>query len=94
MIHNAHVSQTPRIDKSDVRADVLVDCIRNSSSPQVQQQALLLVSILASTVPDLVIHNVMPIFTFMNSGIMKRTDDYSAHIVKQVGDRLETIIIY
>ncbi|KAI4281781.1 MAG: hypothetical protein L6R38_003436 [Xanthoria sp. 2 TBL-2021] len=79
-------STTPRIDKSDVRADVLVDCIRNSSSPQVQQQALLLVSILASIVPDLVIHNVMPIFTFMNSGIMKRTDDYSAHIVKQTMD--------
>ncbi|CAO1599487.1 hypothetical protein XANCAGTX0491_003210 [Xanthoria calcicola] len=79
-------STTPRIDKSDVRADVLVDCIRNSSSPQVQQQALLLVSVLASIVPDLVVHNVMPIFTFMNSGIMKRTDDYSAHIVKQTMD--------
>ncbi|KAL8852392.1 MAG: hypothetical protein Q9221_002776 [Calogaya cf. arnoldii] len=83
---NAHVSQTPRIDKSDVRADVLVDCIRNSTSPQVQQQALVLVSVLASLVPDLVVHNVMPIFTFMNSGIMKRTDDYSAHIVKQTMD--------
>ncbi|KAL8656885.1 MAG: hypothetical protein Q9226_002479 [Calogaya cf. arnoldii] len=79
-------STTPRIDKSDVRADVLVDCIRNSSSPQVQQQALVLVSVLASLVPDLVVHNVMPIFTFMNSGIMKRTDDYSAHIVKQTMD--------
>ncbi|KAL8675492.1 MAG: hypothetical protein Q9168_000004 [Polycauliona sp. 1 TL-2023] len=77
---------TPPIDKSDVRADILVECIRNSSSPQVQQQALLLVSILAGIVPDLVIHNVMPIFTFMNSGIMKRTDDYSAYIVKQTMD--------
>ena len=87
MILNTHVSQTPVIEKSEVRADVLVECIRNSSNPQVQQQALLLVSILASIVPELIIHNVMPIFTFMNSSIMKRTDDYSAHIVKQVRDR-------
>ncbi|KAL8930115.1 MAG: hypothetical protein Q9172_000200 [Xanthocarpia lactea] len=76
----------PVIEKSEVRADVLVECIRNSSNPQVQQQALLLVSILASIVPELIIHNVMPIFTFMNSSIMKRTDDYSAHIVKQTMD--------
>ncbi|KAL8770926.1 MAG: hypothetical protein Q9209_003577 [Squamulea sp. 1 TL-2023] len=79
-------STDPRIDKSDVRADVLVDCIRNSSNPQVQQQALLLVSVLAGIVPELIIHNVMPIFTFMNSSIMKRTDDYSLHIVKQTMD--------
>ncbi|KAL8984704.1 MAG: hypothetical protein Q9205_001393 [Flavoplaca limonia] len=79
-------STTAQLNKSDVRADVLVDCIRNSSNPQVQQQALLLVSILASIVPDVIIHNVMPIFTFTNSGIMKRNDDYSAHIVKQTMD--------
>ncbi|KAL8783433.1 MAG: hypothetical protein Q9213_004633 [Squamulea squamosa] len=81
-------STDPRTDKSDVRADVLVECIRNSSNPQVQQQALLLVSILAGVVPELIIHNVMPIFTFMNSSIMQRTDDYSVHIVKQTMDSL------
>ncbi|KAL8821982.1 MAG: hypothetical protein Q9223_000062 [Gallowayella weberi] len=76
----------PQIEKSNVRADVLVDCVRNSSNPQVQQTALLLLSVLASIVPDIIIHNVMPIFTFMNSSIMKRTDDYSAYVVKQTMD--------
>ncbi|KAL8803049.1 MAG: hypothetical protein Q9182_003419 [Xanthomendoza sp. 2 TL-2023] len=75
-----------KIEKSNVRADILVDCVRNSSNPQVQQTALLLLSVLASTVPDIIIHNVMPIFTFMNSSIMKRTDDYSAYVVKQTMD--------
>ncbi|KAL8725282.1 MAG: hypothetical protein Q9166_007456 [cf. Caloplaca sp. 2 TL-2023] len=77
---------TLQIEKSDVRADVLVECIRNSSNPQVQQTALLLVSTLASLVPELIVHNVMPIFTFMNTGVLKRTDDYSAHVVKQTMD--------
>ncbi|KAI4248891.1 MAG: hypothetical protein L6R40_000903 [Gallowayella cf. fulva] len=75
-----------QIEKSDVRADVLVECVRNSSNPQVQQSALLVVSVLASILPDLIIHSVMPIFTFMNSSIMKRTDDYSAHVVMQTMD--------
>ncbi|KAL8680496.1 MAG: hypothetical protein Q9186_003339 [Xanthomendoza sp. 1 TL-2023] len=76
----------PQIEKSDVRADILVDYVRNSSNPQVQQTALLLVSVLASIVPDIIIHNVMPIFTYMSSSIMKRTDDYSAYVVKQIMD--------
>lgn len=73
-----------QIERNDVRVDVLVDCIRNSTDPQVQQTALLLVSILASIAPELILHDVMPIFTFMGSSIMKRTDDYSAYVVKEV----------
>lgn len=84
MVQNADSPQNLQIEKSDVRADVLVECVRNSSNPQVQQSALLVVSVLASILPDLIIHSVMPIFTFMNSSIMKRTDDYSAHVVMQV----------
>ncbi|KAL8998226.1 MAG: hypothetical protein Q9188_006146 [Gyalolechia gomerana] len=75
-----------QIERNDLRVDVLVDCIRNSSAPHVQQTALLLVSILASMAPELILHDVMPIFTFMGSSVMKRTDDYSAHVVKQTMD--------
>ncbi|KAL8737733.1 MAG: hypothetical protein Q9181_001390 [Wetmoreana brouardii] len=82
-------SATVQIQESDVRADLLVDCIRNSSNPQVQQSALLLVSVLAGIAPELILHNVMPIFMFMNSNIVNRTDDYSAHVVKQT---MESVI--
>ncbi|KAL8943210.1 MAG: hypothetical protein Q9216_001198 [Gyalolechia sp. 2 TL-2023] len=50
------------------------------------QTALLLVSILASIAPELILHDVMPIFTFMGSSVMRRTDDYSAYVVKQTMD--------
>lgn len=76
--------QRVRIERNDVRVDVLVDCIRNSADPQVQQSTLLLVSLLASIAPELILHDVMPIFTFMGSSILSRSDDYSAYVVKQV----------
>ncbi|KAL8964968.1 MAG: hypothetical protein Q9183_004109, partial [Haloplaca sp. 2 TL-2023] len=79
-------SPNAQIQKADVRADVLVDCIRSSSNVQVQQTALLLVSVLAGITPELILHNVMPIFTFMGSSIMQRTDDYSTHVVQKTMD--------
>lgn len=75
-----------QIERSDVRVDVLVNCIRCSSDPHVQQTALLLVSILASIAPELILHDVMPIFTFMGLNVMKRTDDYSAYVVERTMD--------
>ncbi|KAF2265231.1 hypothetical protein CC78DRAFT_515720 [Lojkania enalia] len=66
-----------------VRVDLLIDCIRHSASPQVQNGALLLISSLASWVPELVLHNLMPIFTFIGSTLLRQKDDYSAHIVDQ-----------
>ena len=38
-------------------------------------------SSLASVAPEVVIHSVMPIFTFMSSTVLRHTDDYSAHVV-------------
>ena len=67
-----------------VRADLLIDCIRHSASPQVQNAALLLIATLASWVPELILHNLMPIFTFIGSTLLRQHDDYSAHVVDQV----------
>ncbi|KAI4255282.1 MAG: hypothetical protein LQ352_002655 [Teloschistes flavicans] len=49
----------------------------------VQQTAMLLVSLLAGIAPELILHNIMPIFTFTNSSILQRADDYSAYVVNQ-----------
>ncbi|KAL1637818.1 snoRNA-binding rRNA-processing protein utp10 [Neofusicoccum ribis] len=76
------------IDQAAIRADLLVDCVRHTSNPQVQNSALLLVSSLATCVPDVVLHSVMPIFTFMGSSILRQSDDYSAHVVDQTVSRV------
>ncbi|KAL8715540.1 MAG: hypothetical protein Q9220_000876 [cf. Caloplaca sp. 1 TL-2023] len=83
ILNNPDISH---IGTTDIRADRLVDCVRNSSNPHVQQVALLIIARLADVAPELVLHNVMPIFTFMSSNIMRRKDDYSAYVVKQTMD--------
>jgi len=50
----------------------------------VRNTALLLVSALAAVVPELILHSVMPIFTFMGADVLHRDDDFSAYVVKQV----------
>ncbi|KAF2011080.1 hypothetical protein BU24DRAFT_399265 [Aaosphaeria arxii CBS 175.79] len=74
--------------QASVRADLLVDCIRHSTNPQVQSAALLLIASLASWVPEVVLHNLMPIFTFIGSTLLRQTDDYSAHVVDQTISRV------
>ncbi|KFG86150.1 U3 small nucleolar RNA-associated protein [Metarhizium anisopliae] len=71
------------IDSSGGYGDLLVNCIQKSSSPVVQNAALLLVANLATTAPNLVLHSVMPIFTFMGTSVLRQSDDYSAHVVSQ-----------
>ncbi|CAI6336762.1 unnamed protein product [Periconia digitata] len=74
--------------QASVRADLLVDCIRHSASPQVQNAALMLISSLASWVPDVILHNLMPIFTFIGSTLLRQQDEYSAHVVDQTISRV------
>ncbi|KAI5796993.1 armadillo-type protein [Pyronema domesticum] len=71
-----------------VRADVLVSCIRSTTSPQVQNSALLLLSTLADIAPDIVKHSVMPIFTFMGATTLRQDDEYSAHVIEQTVQRI------
>lgn len=76
-------NKTLKIDRSAVRADLLVDCVQKTSSPQVQNAALLLIASLSETAPELVLHSVMPIFTFMGNSVLRQNDEYSAHVIKQ-----------
>ena len=77
-------SPETQLDRSAVRADLIIDCFRTTSNPQVQQAALVLMSSLATIVPELIIHNVMPVFTFMGTSVLRQSDDYSAYVVDQV----------
>ncbi|KAE9379300.1 hypothetical protein N431DRAFT_553547 [Stipitochalara longipes BDJ] len=72
-----------KLERSAIRADLLVDCVQKIASPQVQNAALLLIASLADAAPELVLHSVMPIFTFMGSSVLRQNDEYSAHIISQ-----------
>jgi U3 small nucleolar RNA-associated protein 10 len=68
---------------STIRTDLVVDTIGNTPNIQLQQACLLLISGLATWVPEVVLHSVMPIFTLMGSTVLRQSDDYSAHVIDQ-----------
>ncbi|WPH03565.1 Hypothetical protein R9X50_00644600 [Acrodontium crateriforme] len=76
------------IDRSVVRADLIVECVRTTTSTQVHNTALLLISNLATWAPDLVLHSVMPLFTFMSTTLLRQSDEYSAHVTDQTVARI------
>jgi U3 small nucleolar RNA-associated protein 10 len=88
VVDSIRQSSDTNVDRSIVRADLIVECVRTTSSTQVHHAALLLMSSLASWAPDLVLHSVMPLFTFMSSTILKQSDDYSAHVTDQTVARI------
>jgi len=57
---------------------------------------LLVASELARLIPDAVLHNIMPIFTFMSASDLQRDDAYSFGVVEKVCDpdmiRVETVL--
>lgn len=55
-----------------------------STNPRTSQQALLFIGSLARLVPDAVLHNVMPIFTYMGSSDFQRDDVHSFAVVEKV----------
>ncbi|KAI2630684.1 hypothetical protein GGR54DRAFT_583723 [Hypoxylon sp. NC1633] len=76
-------NQSLKIDSTGGHGDLLVNCIQKSSSPSVQNTALLLVASLANVAPDLVLNSVMPIFTHMGGSVLRQSDDYAAHVINQ-----------
>ncbi|PIL25975.1 hypothetical protein GSI_11729 [Ganoderma sinense ZZ0214-1] len=76
-----------------VRVDTLVEILRTSDNPQTFHQACLLMATLARIAPDAVLHNVMPIFTFMGSNVFHRDDTYSFRVVQKTIDSIVPVMV-
>ena len=93
IVNKSKGSTKPLFDTSVIRADLVVDCVRTTDSPQVQNAALLLVAGLSVIAPELVLHSVMPIFTFMGSSVLRKDDDYSVSVIDQTIDQVVPALI-
>ncbi|KAH8703156.1 putative SSU processome component Utp10 [Talaromyces proteolyticus] len=93
IVNKSKTSSKASFDTSTIRADLVVDCVRTTESPQVQNTALLLVSGLAVIAPEQVLHSVMPIFTFMGSSVLKKDDDYSVMVIDQTIDQVVPVLV-
>lgn len=67
-----------------LRVDTVVNVIKTSKNPSTFQQALLLLSSIATLAPEIVLHSAMPIFTFVGSSVLQRDDTYSFTVVERV----------
>lgn len=76
-------SSAVNLDSQRIRADLLVDCIRNTTDLQARRLALLLLSNLSRSIPQAVLHSIMPVFTLMSSTTLREGDEFSAHVVDQ-----------
>lgn len=70
-------------DSNTIRADLIVNSIRMSQSPQVQNRLLLVIAELASLSPEIILHSVMPIFTFMGAHTIRQDDEFSNSALQQ-----------
>ncbi|KAL6308934.1 hypothetical protein BKA93DRAFT_724934 [Sparassis latifolia] len=84
--------ENSKLPAGSVRVDVLVELIRVSENPQTSHQALLLMSNLARLTPDAILHNVMPVFTFMGSNVFHRDDTYSFGVVQRTIDSIVPVM--
>ncbi|KAG0309622.1 HEAT repeat-containing protein 1, partial [Linnemannia gamsii] len=76
------------VDEGILRVDLVVSCIRATGNPQTHNQALLLMAAIASICPDKVLHNIMPVFTFMGANVLRQDDNYSFHVIQQTLEKI------
>lgn len=69
--------------------ELIVKCIRASPNPQTHHHALLLLAHGARFAPGRVLHNIMAIFTFMGSSVLRQDDAFSLQIISNI---VETIV--
>lgn len=63
--------------------ELIVQCIRSSVSPDTHRRAMLILAFAAKISPDAVLHNMMSIFTFMGTSLLRRDDSYSFQVIHQ-----------
>lgn len=80
---NASNKKKLKFDSNSIRADLIVNSIRLSQSPQVQNRLLLVIAELASLAPEIILHSVMPIFTFMGAHTIRQDDEFSSSALQQ-----------
>ena len=74
---------------AEFNTSLIVQCIRVSNNPQTHHQALLLLSLAAQLFPSHVLHNIMAIFTFMGTSVLRQDDAYSFQVIAKT---LESVI--
>lgn len=74
------------------KIEPVVQCIRGTQNPQTHHHALRLLAHSAQMLPDQVLHNMMDIFTFMGSSVVRHDDAYSFQIITHIIEAIVPIL--
>ncbi|GAA5842726.1 hypothetical protein JCM3766R1_005764 [Sporobolomyces carnicolor] len=83
-----NVAPTSGVTSESIRMTPVLDFMRSSVNPQTYHQSLLLLAQLGPLVPDQLVQNIMPIFTFMGANVIQRDDAYSLRVVDQTLEKI------
>ncbi|CAO1368595.1 unnamed protein product [Diamesa hyperborea] len=72
------------LSDSVFKIEAVIRCIRETQNPQTHHHSLLLLAQLATMTPDQVLHDMMSIFTFIGSAIVRHDDSYSFQIISKI----------
>ncbi|KAK8849743.1 hypothetical protein IAR55_005078 [Kwoniella newhampshirensis] len=86
------IEDPAEINRAHVGIEVVIKVIRASTNPRTSQRTLLVAAELARLIPDAVLHNVMPIFTFMGASDFQRDDAYSFGVVEKTVSRIVPVM--
>lgn len=75
-------------DLSGIKPELVTECLRSTDNPQVQNTSLLVMAALSSIIPDRMVHNVMPIFTFIGHNMLSKDDEHSINVVNEAIDKI------
>lgn len=75
-------------DLSGIKPELVTECLRSTDNPQVQNTALMVMAALSGVVPDRMVHNVMPIFTFIGNNMLSKDDEHSVNVVNEAIDKI------
>ncbi|GAA5959351.1 hypothetical protein JCM21900_000701 [Sporobolomyces salmonicolor] len=83
-----NVQPSSGVTSDSIRMAPVLDFMRSSINPQTYHQSLLLLAQLGPLVPDQLVQNIMPIFTFMGANVLQRDDAYSLRVVDQTLEKI------
>lgn len=78
-----HITVLPADVAQVIRADTIVNAIKVSTNTQSINHAILLLARFARLDAALVLHNIMPIFTFVGLNVLQRDDRFTLSVVEQ-----------
>lgn len=79
---NAH--RAVGIQDGMLKTELVVRCIKESENPQTHHHSLLLLAQLALMTPDHVLNDMMTIFTFVGTTLVRQDDSYSFQIIAKI----------